>query len=90
MKDVKNTLPETNISTENGCLEDEISFWDGLTVSFKEGSSLKVDSLGFYTPEDSRIEPEVMMVVWFRWFSTTPGGPYSQVPAINRLGCMVF
>ena len=24
------TLPETNIAPENGWLEDEISFWDGL------------------------------------------------------------
>ena len=36
------TLPETNITPENGWLEDEISFWDGLfsgafAVSFREG-----------------------------------------------------
>ena len=24
------TLPETIIASENGCLEEEISFWDGL------------------------------------------------------------
>ena len=35
------TLPETNIAPENGCLEEEFPFWEGLfkgrTVSFREG-----------------------------------------------------
>ena len=38
--DVDTTLPETNIAPEDGLLEDDISFWDGLFsreyASFRE------------------------------------------------------
>ena len=30
------------------------------------------------------------MMVWLRWFCDFPGGPYSQVPAVNFPGCTVF
>ncbi len=36
-----NTLPKTNIAPENGWMEDEISYWEGLfsaDISFTEGT----------------------------------------------------
>jgi len=46
--EVLTTLPETKIAPENGWLEDEMSFWDGLfsgaIFSFREGKLFPVSS----------------------------------------------
>ena len=37
------------------------------------------------TQKNERIEPEVMLMVWFRWFSFFQGVKTSQVPAVKTM-----
>ena len=60
------TLPETNIAPENGLLEDEFSFWDGLFsgAMLNSGRVYIYTSIQAFPPDSLQFEMSKLSVLF--------------------------